>query len=65
MSISKNLHIKTIFLFTVYFIGLFRLIAYLVTPIALVKAGISLLHLITASMDMGGVDAAERAHKAD
>ncbi|XP_072044647.1 CDP-diacylglycerol--inositol 3-phosphatidyltransferase-like isoform X2 [Amphiura filiformis] len=45
---------------SLYFIGLFRLIVYLTAPISLVKSGISLIHLITASMDMGAVDVAER-----
>ena len=59
-SLFFNKAINILFSLAVYFIGLFRLIAYLAAPVSLVKSGISLLHLITASMDMGAMDMAER-----
>ncbi|XP_071495689.1 CDP-diacylglycerol--inositol 3-phosphatidyltransferase-like [Diadema antillarum] len=41
-------------------VGIFRLILYISTPIAFVKAGISVLHLIVASKNMAVIDVAER-----
>ncbi|XP_030064682.1 CDP-diacylglycerol--inositol 3-phosphatidyltransferase [Microcaecilia unicolor] len=44
-------------------LGLFRLIFWVSTPIALVKTAISLLHLITAACNIAALDAAERSKK--
>jgi len=43
-----------------YALGLFRVILYLTTPVMLLKQGISLVHLYTASLDMAAIDEAER-----
>lgn len=40
--------------------GLFRLVFYISTPIALVKAMISGIHLIVASRNMAIIDVSER-----
>ncbi|XP_028670639.1 CDP-diacylglycerol--inositol 3-phosphatidyltransferase [Erpetoichthys calabaricus] len=40
--------------------GLFRVIFWVSTPIAIMKSAISLLHLITASRNMAAIDVAER-----
>lgn len=42
------------------FIGLFRVVVYLTAPVALLKSAISAVHLVTAAMNMGTIDAAER-----
>ncbi|PIO31115.1 hypothetical protein AB205_0008480 [Aquarana catesbeiana] len=44
-------------------VGIFRLIFWVSCPISLVKSGISLLHLVTASCNMAALDCAERAKK--
>ncbi|XP_018414606.1 PREDICTED: CDP-diacylglycerol--inositol 3-phosphatidyltransferase isoform X3 [Nanorana parkeri] len=44
-------------------VGMFRLIFWVSCPISLVKSGISLLHLVTASCNMAALDCAERAKK--
>ena len=41
-------------------IGIFRLILYISTPIAIVKAMISVLHLVVASRNMGTIDVSDR-----
>jgi hypothetical protein len=41
-------------------IGLFRLILILSTPIALAKAAISGVHLVTAARNIANIDVAER-----
>ncbi|KAM9305802.1 CDP-diacylglycerol--inositol 3-phosphatidyltransferase isoform 2-T2 [Gastrophryne carolinensis] len=43
--------------------GLFRLILWISCPVSLLKSGISLLHLVTASCNMAALDRAERAKK--
>ncbi|XP_043942268.1 CDP-diacylglycerol--inositol 3-phosphatidyltransferase isoform X2 [Protopterus annectens] len=43
--------------------GLFRLILWISTPIALLKTLISLLHLVTASCNIAAIDVDERAKK--
>lgn len=40
--------------------GLFRMIFYISTPIAIVKAMISGVHLVVASRNMAIIDVAER-----
>lgn len=42
-------------------IGLFKLIALLTMPIAVVKAAISVLHAIVASLNLAIIDVNERA----
>ncbi|KAG8431148.1 hypothetical protein GDO86_019355 [Hymenochirus boettgeri] len=44
-------------------IGLFRFIFWLCCPICLLKSLISLVHLVTASSNIGALDCAERAKK--
>ncbi|XP_068623642.1 CDP-diacylglycerol--inositol 3-phosphatidyltransferase [Battus philenor] len=46
---------------TVLGIGLFKLIALLTMPVAVVKAGITVLHAIVASLNMSIIDVNERA----
>lgn len=41
-------------------LGLFRLVFYLSTPVALGKAAISGVHLITAARNLGAIDESER-----
>ncbi|KAL7977517.1 hypothetical protein Chor_009466 [Crotalus horridus] len=43
--------------------GLYRLILWVCTPIAITKSFISLIHLVSASCNMAALDAAERAKK--
>ncbi|KAM5152655.1 CDP-diacylglycerol--inositol 3-phosphatidyltransferase [Mantella aurantiaca] len=44
-------------------LGIFRLIFWVSCPISLLKSGISLLHMLTASCNMAALDRAERAKK--
>lgn len=44
-------------------VGLYRLVLWVSTPIAITKSLISLVHLISASCNMAALDAAERAKK--
>ncbi|KPJ05234.1 CDP-diacylglycerol--inositol 3-phosphatidyltransferase [Papilio xuthus] len=46
---------------TVFGIGLFNLIAVLILPVAVVKAGITIVHLIVASLNLSIIDVNERA----
>ncbi|XP_074642021.1 CDP-diacylglycerol--inositol 3-phosphatidyltransferase-like [Tubulanus polymorphus] len=41
-------------------IGLWQVLCVLSAPVAIVKTGISLIHLYAASLNMGAIDAAER-----
>lgn len=43
--------------------GLYRLILWVCTPIAITKSFISLIHLVSASCNMAALDVAERAKK--
>ncbi|XP_058868200.1 CDP-diacylglycerol--inositol 3-phosphatidyltransferase-like [Acipenser ruthenus] len=45
--------------------GLFRCVFWLSVPIAVLKLGISLLHLVTASRNIAAIDTAERKKKLD
>jgi len=45
---------------TIIFIGLWKLICIITAPIAIMKSVISLIHLWSASVNMGGIDSAER-----
>lgn len=49
------------FPFPVLGIGLFKLIALISMPVAVVKAGISVLHGIVASLNIATIDVNERA----
>ncbi|XP_006011493.1 CDP-diacylglycerol--inositol 3-phosphatidyltransferase [Latimeria chalumnae] len=42
-------------------VGLFRLLLWICTPVALLKTAVSLLHLVTASLNVAAMDMAERA----
>lgn len=42
-------------------IGLWKLIAFISMPVAVVKAGISVIHGIVASMNLATIDNKERA----
>ncbi|XP_014664974.1 PREDICTED: CDP-diacylglycerol--inositol 3-phosphatidyltransferase-like [Priapulus caudatus] len=46
---------------TLFGVGLWQLLCVLAAPVTLVKTGISLVHLVTASQNMAAIDAAERA----
>lgn len=48
------------FFFSVIGLSLFKIVAFLSAPICLVKTGISLLHLIVASTNLGIIDVKER-----
>nr|CAI5863457.1 unnamed protein product [Callosobruchus analis] len=41
-------------------LSLFRIILYLSAPVAILKSGISLLHLVVASKNLGIIDVNER-----
>ncbi|CAH1982485.1 unnamed protein product [Acanthoscelides obtectus] len=41
-------------------LSLFRIILYLSAPVAIVKSGITLLHLVVASKNLGIIDVNER-----
>lgn len=45
--------------------SLFKIIAVIAAPVAIVKAGISVLHGIVASMNLATIDINERAAAAD
>lgn len=49
------------FLFSVLGVGLFKLIALVSMPVAVVKAAISVLHGIVASVNLSIIDVNERA----
>lgn len=49
------------FIFSVLGVGLFKLIAIISTPVAVVKAAISVLHGIVASLNLSTIDINERA----
>lgn len=48
-------------LFTVLGIGLFKLIALISLPVAVVKAAISILHGFVAALNLATIDVNERA----
>lgn len=41
-------------------IGLWQVLCILTAPVALVKTGISIIHLVTAAQNIAAVDVAER-----
>lgn len=49
------------FLFAVLGMGLWKLIAVVTMPVAVVKAGISVIHGIVASINLSTIDINERA----
>lgn len=49
------------FIFSVLGVGLFKLIALVSMPVAVVKAAISVLHGIVASVNLSIIDVNERA----
>lgn len=51
--------------FSVLGMSLFKIIAVIAAPVAIVKAGISVLHGIVASMNLATIDINERAAAAD
>lgn len=55
--------LKVAFDFSVAGIGLYRLLAYLSTPVALVKTAISLLHGYVSCINLGIIDVKERQER--